>query len=669
MKEVKRHIRELEMSEFVYVYKPTPLKVEGTFENGAEYSVVIRDSALPAGTAPSAATNLNLIAWDGVLYLLWDLPTGNYDSQKVYVNDANGLVDEIEINSKSLNELEIPENIVNGTQYTLHVSAVHEGGEVDSSTVSDTPVNKTPQNVTVSNGDTSLSVDWDDITTGFKEYNVYVYEKSSGDLEQHIKGLQLSEVEVIGLTNETTYEVEVSAVSELDLFESKAAKVEGTPSEVPDSPQNFNVEVNGALSFDGQDDYVDIGFMNDLDLSSFKIDFELSMTSTEHIRMTGTWNDGSDSTAFEIALNYNLDGNNEPNNLRFYVRGEAGFSEVSLSSTYDFTDGERHSFVLERTGVDTFKVIIDGNEQNIEYNEPSGGGSTSFNAFEYPVTFGTSNIRGTLNNSNFEGVLYNISYYSNGSLIREFLLDHSSSDTVAVDSTNNEDGTINGATWQDNAVSTWDEVLDIDGYNVYLSDDGGATYTKQNSSLISTLGYTIENLADGDYEAYSTSVRGGVESEPSNIETFTVGTPAYDTYRIEILSSFESADEAGLKMFALAETIGGPDIVQTAGGAENNSGPTSGWIPERVYNDDLGEFQGWGVPDEDLPIWSQWTFNEPKTIVEYTLCGRHPDEFGDRGAAEWKVYGREEGGSFELLDHQTTTNTWGNTETRKFEIQ
>ena len=74
------------------------------------------------------------------------------------------------------------------------------------------------------------------------------------------------------------------------------------------------------------------------------------------------------------------------------------------------------------------------------------------------------------------------------------------------------------------ARCTWTAVSGVDGYNVYLKSNG--TFVKQNSELITDTVYDIENLEDGNYEAYATSVLNSVESEASNVKEFEVDTSA-----------------------------------------------------------------------------------------------------------------------------------------------
>jgi len=71
------------------------------------------------------------------------------------------------------------------------------------------------------------------------------------------------------------------------------------------------------------------------------------------------------------------------------------------------------------------------------------------------------------------------------------------------------------------ARCTWTAVSGVDGYNVYLKSNG--EFVKQNSELITDTVYDIENLEDGNYEAYATSVLNSVESDASNVKGFEVG--------------------------------------------------------------------------------------------------------------------------------------------------
>ena len=87
------------------------------------------------------------------------------------------------------------------------------------------------------------------------------------------------------------------------------------------------------------------------------------------------------------------------------------------------------------------------------------------------------------------------------------------------------DAVVDGTT----AQCSWNAVSEVDGYNVYLKSNG--EFVKQNSELITETVYDIENLEDGNYEAYATSVLNSVESDASNVKGFEIGQAA--EYAIE----------------------------------------------------------------------------------------------------------------------------------------
>ena len=78
------------------------------------------------------------------------------------------------------------------------------------------------------------------------------------------------------------------------------------------------------------------------------------------------------------------------------------------------------------------------------------------------------------------------------------------------------------------ATCTWTAVSGVDGYNVYLKSNG--EFVKQNSELVTETVYDIENLEDGNYEAYATSVLNSVESDASNVKGFLINLPLTETF-------------------------------------------------------------------------------------------------------------------------------------------
>ena len=67
---------------------------------------------------------------------------------------------------------------------------------------------------------------------------------------------------------------------------------------------------------------------------------------------------------------------------------------------------------------------------------------------------------------------------------------------------------------------TWDAVAGVDGYNVYIKDNGA--FVRRNLDLITDTTYEIEDVEEGEHEGYAKSVLNGVESNPSNVKGFEI---------------------------------------------------------------------------------------------------------------------------------------------------
>lgn len=289
----------------------------------------------------------------------------------------------------------------------------------------------------------------------------------------------------------------------------------------PDPPNNFAAEVQNALSFDGTDDFVDIGAFSALNssLDGFEFSCEFRTTDQTLNRLFGTVNDNA-TTGLFVSLNQDADGNEVTNKIRFFLRDEDENNlNVGTSNTYNFTDGKWHTLSVSRTGLNEVLIIIDGVEQSITYSSQQS--PDNFASFQYPMYIGALNNRGSVSTV-INGALDEVSFKDNtDTIIAYYPMDEGGGDTLA-DNVGSNDGTINGATWISKVDTSWDEVLDVLGYNVYLSDDGGSTFTKQNISLITDTEFIIKNIADGGYQAYVTAENTKEESDPSNIETFSI---------------------------------------------------------------------------------------------------------------------------------------------------
>ena len=143
------------------------------------------------------------------------------------------------------------------------------------------------------------------------------------------------------------------------------------------------------------------------------------------------------------------------------------------------------------------------------------------------------------------------------------------------------------------ARCTWTAVSGVDGYNVYLKSNG--TFVKQNSELITGTVYDIENLEDGNYEAYATSVLNSVESDASNVKGFVVSTePEVEVFTADGTWDWTAAGQPS--------TV---DVLVVAGGGSGASGgynvPSGGgggggviWEEGHVVSDNVNVVVGDG---------------------------------------------------------------------------
>lgn len=235
---IRRKKVKLNLSNKAHIYKPPVCREKGEID-GEKFTIVIKDGENPEGTPPKAAENLNLIAWDEVVYLTWDLPTGAYDSQMITIKRGETIADEIEIDSKSLNELEIPENIVNDIEHEFYVTAIASSIEVDSDSVFGTPEDKTPENLEV--GDViigGVDLSWDNVNN-IKGFEVVFLLGSEVVREFSTTN---NSVSVESLDN-GVYEAKVRSVSVSELFTSDYSNV--VEFFTSTAPENFDVQVSG----------------------------------------------------------------------------------------------------------------------------------------------------------------------------------------------------------------------------------------------------------------------------------------------------------------------------------------------------------------------------------------------------------------------------------------
>jgi len=199
-----------------------------------------------------------------------------------------------------------------------------------------------------------------------------------------------------------------------------------------------------ALSFDGTDDYVNVGTLGNFGSNLAKGKFECSFktSSSAIIAIAGsTFGDGwficymnGGSIVFEV--------------------GDTELAYTNFVTTAEFNDGEWHhleiiwDFVLE-----AYDIKVDGDSVEISVYDTYGP-PESFTDFDYDLYIGASNWYDEVERL-FDGSLSNVKLYQNSTLIGWWKMDEGTGTTAADSSGNDYDGTIEGASWV--AIDEWTE--------------------------------------------------------------------------------------------------------------------------------------------------------------------------------------------------------------------
>lgn len=185
----------------------------------------------------------------------------------------------------------------------------------------------------------------------------------------------------------------------------KGAKAEGTIP-TPSAPTGLAAQVVSSyhsMAFTGAE-YVDLttlgSFASAMEVSTFECWFKT--TSSTAMTLASTFNDGS-NTAFRAELNRQTNGTNMPGTYYTYTREDGGTSEVSSNNELDginLYDGNWHKITIQRRVIIEFNsfahfVWIDGNAVNV-VNFGSLGSNPAFSNFQYAMTLGRGNNRGTV---------------------------------------------------------------------------------------------------------------------------------------------------------------------------------------------------------------------------------------------------------------------------------
>ena len=163
-------------------------------------------------------------------------------------------------------------------------------------------------------------------------------------------------------------------------------------------------KIGQGFNFDGLNDYVSVGTMGSLGSTfangnTIALWFKSSVTGTI-MHPTGTLNTGT-KTAIVYRINSGQAGTLNAGYIGFYFRGENGdeTDEINggVESNTGITDGKWHHLVFSATpSANTMNIYVDGVAKTVDYSHQE---TTSVMAnFEFPLTIGARNNRGTIEN-------------------------------------------------------------------------------------------------------------------------------------------------------------------------------------------------------------------------------------------------------------------------------
>jgi len=170
-----------------------------------------------------------------------------------------------------------------------------------------------------------------------------------------------------------------------------------------------------AIHFDGNSSYVDIGTMNSLNtnINLFSISFWIKSDTTNvnsYASIIKTINSPQAGTMFSIEINRGTGVDYAPNNIFLSIRDENDKYFTIKDSIPEINDNNWHNiiFVISDLYNGIGQLYFDGNLRTTPYiisEHPS-----YFNTFEFPLTIGAGNNRGTIE-SFFKGDLDDIRIY------------------------------------------------------------------------------------------------------------------------------------------------------------------------------------------------------------------------------------------------------------------
>jgi hypothetical protein len=174
---------------------------------------------------------------------------------------------------------------------------------------------------------------------------------------------------------------------------------------------------NSALSFDGINDYVDIGKMNKLNsnLENFSVSFWINSDSLNKFKyetVMKTINNPPKGTVFSIEVHRGRSASFNAGVIRLDIRDEFDKYFTIYIDKPEVFDNYWHNviFVVDSTSENKGAVFVDGSF--IEKDSTFGAqGPAIFEPFEHSLTIGAANNRGQIE-TYFKGILDDIRFYN-----------------------------------------------------------------------------------------------------------------------------------------------------------------------------------------------------------------------------------------------------------------
>lgn len=209
-----------------YVYRFETVDTSGNKSTGVERTVNLTE---PIDDQPTAdITGLSTTPYSDHIQLQFVPPSDpDYAGTKIYLDDVLKVT--LDENTAAFDLTGLEEE----TTYTLRLVALDQSGnespgvtsQVETTTYVDTTPPAVPENVQVTNGSSSLLVNWSKNTdSDLHGYNVYI-----NGLKQNSGVITSSSFSVAGLTNDESYTVSVSAVDHSGNESALTDALNGTP--------------------------------------------------------------------------------------------------------------------------------------------------------------------------------------------------------------------------------------------------------------------------------------------------------------------------------------------------------------------------------------------------------------------------------------------------------